>query len=108
MPSLFVGHPCQTSATAVLLLMGLTASGCSKVDSAQARGRDDAAKPVKIEAVSEQTQIRSIEVSALWPPWTKSRSRRGRWVVNRILHDSAIESAPATPGRARSREANTT
>ena len=88
MPSLFVGHPCQTSATAVLLLMGLAASGCSKVDSAQARGRDDAAKPVKIETVSEQTVIRSIEVvGTLAAVDEVTVSSEADGIVSRILHD---------------------
>ena len=88
MPSLFVGHPCKTSATAVLFLMGLAASGCSKVDSAQARGRDDTAKAVKIETVSEQTVIRSIEVNgtlAAVDEVTVSSEADG--IVSRILHD---------------------
>jgi multidrug resistance efflux pump len=88
MPSLFVGHPCKTSATAVLFLVGLAASGCSKVDSAQARGRDDTAKAVKIETVSEQTVIRSIEVNgtlAAVDEVTVSSEADG--IVSRILHD---------------------
>jgi len=88
MPSLFVGHPCQPSATAVVLLMGLAASGCSRVDSAQARGRDDAAKPVKIETVSEQTVIRSIEViGTLAAVDEVTVSSEADGVVSRILHD---------------------
>jgi multidrug efflux pump subunit AcrA (membrane-fusion protein) len=88
MPSLFPGHPCQTSATTVLLLMGLAASGCSKANSAQARGRDETAKPVKVEAVSEQTVIRSIEViGTLAAVDEVTVSSEADGIVNHILHD---------------------
>jgi RND family efflux transporter MFP subunit len=68
--------------------MGLAASGCSKVDSAQARGRDDTAKPVKIETVSEQTVIRSIEVIATLAAVDEvTVSSEADGIVSRILHD---------------------
>jgi RND family efflux transporter MFP subunit len=68
--------------------MGLAASGCSKSNSAQARGRDDAAKPVKIEAVSEQTVIRSIEViGTLAAVDEVTVSSEADGIVSRILHD---------------------
>jgi cobalt-zinc-cadmium efflux system membrane fusion protein len=38
------------------------AGGCSKSESAQARGRDEAAKPVKVEKVHEESARRSVEV----------------------------------------------
>src|SRR5262245_2640907 len=53
-------HLCRwlaaVAATAVL------AAGCSKSDAANARGRDDVPKPVKVERVHEESVQRSIEV----------------------------------------------
>jgi multidrug efflux pump subunit AcrA (membrane-fusion protein) len=38
------------------------AAACSRSESAQARGRDDAAKPIKVEAVKQEAIHRSVEV----------------------------------------------
>src|SRR5207302_11023900 len=45
-----------------LIAAGLTIAGCSKSETAQARGRDQAAKPIKIEQVRQETVRRSVEV----------------------------------------------
>jgi HlyD family secretion protein len=42
--------------------LAASAAACSKSESAQARGRDDAAKPIKVEAVKQETIHRSVEV----------------------------------------------
>jgi multidrug efflux pump subunit AcrA (membrane-fusion protein) len=47
---------------AVTAVAGLAFAGCSKTESAQARGRDAAAKPVKIETVREEAVTRAVEV----------------------------------------------
>ena len=71
----------------VLSLAALTAS-CSKSESAQARGRDQAAKPVNVEAVKEEPIHRSVEVVgtlAAVDEVTVSAEAEGR--VSRILAD---------------------
>jgi multidrug efflux pump subunit AcrA (membrane-fusion protein) len=88
MSLVFACHPYKTSAAVVLLVIGLAASGCSKTESAQARGRDDTAKPVKIEPVGEQTVIRSIEVvGTLAAVDEVTVSSEADGIVSRILHD---------------------
>jgi multidrug efflux pump subunit AcrA (membrane-fusion protein) len=52
-------HGC---ACAALLAAAALATGCSKSETAQARGRDVAAKPVKIEVVRQESVRRSVEV----------------------------------------------
>src|SRR5207247_8787388 len=47
---------------AVTALAALVCAGCSKTESAQARGRDDAAKRVKIELVRQEAVHRAVEV----------------------------------------------
>jgi HlyD family secretion protein len=87
MPSLIARHWCESSAIAALAL-ALTAAGCSKTDTAQARGRDESAKPVKVEAVGEQTMIRSIEVvGTLAAVDEVTVSSEADGVVSRVLHD---------------------
>jgi len=87
MPSLFVCHPCKAAAT-VILLTGLAASACSKSESAQARGRDDAAKSVKVEAVGEETVTRSVEVvGTLAAVDEVTVSSEADGIVSKILHD---------------------
>src|SRR5262245_35267498 len=51
----------RTVAT-VAALCALATTGCSKTETAQARGREPAAKPVKVEAVREESIHRSVEV----------------------------------------------
>ncbi len=87
MPSLFLCHRCTTTA-AVLLLSSLAASACSKSESAQARGRDDTAKPVKIETVGEETVIRSLEVvGTLAAVDDVTVSSEADGIVSKIHHD---------------------
>ncbi len=43
-------------------MMAAAIAGCSKSDAANARGREDAPKPVKVERVKEESVQRSIEV----------------------------------------------
>jgi RND family efflux transporter MFP subunit len=62
MPALFSCHPCRTSAVAAVLAIGLAATGCSKTETAQARGRDAAAKPVTFEVVKEESVKRNVEL----------------------------------------------
>jgi HlyD family secretion protein len=68
--------------------MALVASGCSRSDTAQARGRDESAKPVTVNAVGEQTVIRSIEVvGTLAAVDEVTVSSEADGIVSRILHD---------------------
>ena len=62
MPSLFARYLCKTSALSALVGVAIATSGCSKSDSAQARGRDTSAKPVKIETVKEETVKRAVDL----------------------------------------------
>jgi HlyD family secretion protein len=87
MPALFSCHRCKTTAT-VLLLSSLAASACSKSESAQARGRDDTAKAVKVETVGEETVIRSLEVvGTLAAVDDVTVSSEADGIVSRIHHD---------------------
>ncbi len=62
--------------------------GCSKSETAQARGRDDAAKPVKIEPVNEQTVTRSVEiVGTLAAVDEVTVSSEADGVITAIRHD---------------------
>jgi multidrug efflux pump subunit AcrA (membrane-fusion protein) len=45
-----------------MVSLSALAAGCSKTETAQARGRDGTAKPVKIEAVRQETIRRAVEV----------------------------------------------
>ena len=97
------------SAPIAAVALALAATACSKGETAQARGRDDAAKPVKVEAVAEQTVTRVVESSARSPRSMKSRSRP------RPTARSADPARPRRPrarrrraGRARSREGSNT
>jgi multidrug efflux pump subunit AcrA (membrane-fusion protein) len=47
---------------AFAIAAGLLASGCSRTESAQARGRDDAPKAVKVEQVRQESITRAVEV----------------------------------------------
>jgi RND family efflux transporter MFP subunit len=47
---------------AALVALTAVAAGCSKSDAANARGREDRPKPVKVERVKEESVQRSIEV----------------------------------------------
>jgi HlyD family secretion protein len=64
------------------------AAGCSKSETAQARGRDTAVKPVKVEAVRQETVRRAVEVVgtlAAVDQVTVSSETEGK--VSRILAD---------------------
>jgi RND family efflux transporter MFP subunit len=88
MHSLFRHSMCRISAAAAVLAVVLAAAGCSKSETAQARGRDDAAKPVKVEPVSEQTVTRTIEViGTLAAVDDVIVSSEADGVVSKILHD---------------------
>jgi multidrug efflux pump subunit AcrA (membrane-fusion protein) len=52
----------HTCACAALLAATALVTGCSKSETAQARGRDVAAKPVQIEVVRQESVRRSVEV----------------------------------------------
>jgi HlyD family secretion protein len=67
---------------------GAALTGCSKSESAQARGRDDAAKPVKVEPVREEAIHRAVEVVgtlAAVDQATVSAEAEGR--VSKLLAD---------------------
>src|SRR5690349_7652019 len=79
-----IGGP---SAAALILIAGLSI-GCSKSETAQARGRDDAAKPVKVERVRQETVRRSVEaVGTLAAEDDVTLSSEADGLVSRILHD---------------------
>jgi len=52
----------RTRAVVLVLAAAMTIAGCSKSETAQAHGRDEAAKPVKAEPVRQETVRRSVEV----------------------------------------------
>ena len=79
-----IGGP---SVAALILIAGLSI-GCSKSETAQARGRDDAAKPVKVERVRQETIRRSVEaVGTLAAEDDVTLSSEADGLVSRILHD---------------------
>src|SRR6267378_1749892 len=53
---------CRYRIFAVLMCLAPAAAGCSKTETAQARGREGAAKQVKPEAVRQETVRRTVEV----------------------------------------------
>lgn len=55
-----LSRSCCIAALAVLVAVAVSA--CSKSETAQARGRDDSAKPIKIENVREEAIHRAVEV----------------------------------------------
>ena len=55
-------HPSRVAAAIPVILLAGLAGGCSKSQTAQARGRDEAAKPVQAEAVRQETVHRAVEV----------------------------------------------
>lgn len=84
----FSSGPVADRSAALLLLAGIVLVGCSKSPSAQARGRDDAAKPVKIEAVQQETIRRTVEVvGTLAAEDEVTLSSEADGLVARILHD---------------------
>jgi len=72
----------------VLAVMALAAGGCSKTDTAQARGREVSAKPVKVEAVLQETVKRTVElVGTLAAVDQVTISSEADGKVSRILAD---------------------
>lgn len=88
MPSLTARYPCSAPALAAALALSLSAAGCSKTETAQARGRDTAAKPVKVEAVKAETMKRAVElVGTLAAVDQVTISSEADGKVSRILAD---------------------
>ncbi len=88
MPSLLARYPCKTSALSALVGVAVAASGCSKSESAQARGRDATAKVVKIETVKEETVKRNVElVGTLAAVDQVTISSEAEGKVSRLLAD---------------------
>ena len=88
MPSLIAHHSCESSAIAAALALALTAAGCSKADTAQARGRDASARPIKVETVKEETMTRAVElVGTLAAVDQVTISSEADGKVSRILAD---------------------
>src|SRR5438445_245753 len=88
MPFLIVRYTCRISVITTALALALGAAGCTKGETAQARGRDDAAKPVKVEPVSEQTVTRSVEiVGTLAAVDEVTVSSEADGIVSKIHHD---------------------
>ena len=72
----------------VLAVTALAASGCAKTDTAQARGREVSAKPVKVEAVRQETVKRTVElVGTLAAVDQVTISSEADGKVSRILAD---------------------
>jgi HlyD family secretion protein len=66
----------------------LGAAGCTRSNTAQARGREEAAKPVKVEQVREETVRRSVEVVGTLAAVDEATvSSEADGVVSRILVD---------------------
>src|SRR5439155_15687970 len=81
-----------TGAVAFVLFLsfftGLALAGCSKSETAQAHGRDEAAKPVKTEPVRQETVRRSVEVVGTLAAVDEATvSSEADGVVSRILAD---------------------
>ena len=62
MPALIARDRCRSSAFAVVISIAVAASGCSKTETAQAKGRDAAAKSVKVDTVKEEAVKRAIDL----------------------------------------------
>jgi RND family efflux transporter MFP subunit len=78
----------HTCACAAVLAVALLASSCSKSETAQARGRDAAAKPVKIEVVREEMVRRNVEaVGTLAAVDQVTISSQADGTVSKILAD---------------------
>jgi multidrug efflux pump subunit AcrA (membrane-fusion protein) len=87
MPALIFRNSCRTPAAAVVAI-AMAAAGCSKSESAQARGRDTAAKPVTLEIVKEQTVKRAVDlVGTLAAVDQVTISSEADGKVSRILAD---------------------
>jgi multidrug efflux pump subunit AcrA (membrane-fusion protein) len=81
-------YACRTWAVSALLVAGLVLTGCSKADTAQARGRDASTKPVKVETVKEETMKRAVElVGTLAAVDQVTISSEAEGKVSRLLAD---------------------
>jgi len=70
------------------LAVAAVAAGCTKSETAQARGRENAAKPVAAETVRQEAVKRGVEVvGTLAAVDEVTISSEADGVVNRILHD---------------------
>jgi RND family efflux transporter MFP subunit len=89
MPSLMSRYVCKRpAAAAAIVAIALTVAGCAKTESAQARGRDAAAKPVTLETVKEETVKRAVElVGTLAAVDQVTISSEADGKVSRILAD---------------------
>jgi RND family efflux transporter MFP subunit len=88
MSSLISRDSCRTPVAAAIVAITLTTIGCSKSESAQARGRDAAAKPVKLETVKEETVKRAVDlVGTLAAVDQVTISSEADGKVSRILAD---------------------
>jgi HlyD family secretion protein len=68
--------------------LALAAAGCGKAETAQARGRDETAKSVKVEPVGEQTVTRSVEIVGTLAAIDETTvSSEADGIVSKILHD---------------------
>jgi RND family efflux transporter MFP subunit len=71
-----------------VVISGLSAAACSKSESAQARGRDASAKPIKVDTVKEETVKRVVElVGTLAAVDQVTISSEADGKVSRILAD---------------------
>jgi multidrug efflux pump subunit AcrA (membrane-fusion protein) len=78
----------RTTFVGVIVVGALSAGGCSKTDTAQARGREAAAKPVKAETVRQEAVKRSVElVGTLAAVDQVTISSEADGKVSRILAD---------------------
>ena len=86
MKHISVCRTCRCAALAAVL--AASSSACTKSETAQARGRDDGAKPVKVEQVLEQNVQRAVEVvGTLAAVDEVTLASEADGVVSRILHD---------------------
>jgi multidrug efflux pump subunit AcrA (membrane-fusion protein) len=88
MPSMFACHPYRAAVVPAVFLIGVAVSGCTKADTAQARGRDASAKPVSVETVKEEIVKRDVElVGTLAAVDQVTISSEADGKVSRILAD---------------------
>ena len=81
-------YVCSSARFFAVAMLAATASACAKTDTAQARGRDETAKPVKVEAVREETVRRAVEVvGTLTAVDQVTISSEADGAVKTILHD---------------------
>ena len=81
---------CQRRAALAVFVaaVGLSFTGCSKSETAQARGREEAAKRVSVERVQEQSVQRAVEVvGTLTAVDEVTVSSEADGLVAKILHD---------------------